>query len=203
MAYRRTGGSGRKGSLRTQFNYYKRQVTKRLIDEQAFIEARGGFSFSGKPPVLFENLDYDELMTKGTSRLVKGKTVYYKGEEAVKLQIESLRARASKNTQTDLFIKNYLQALERIEMPYNYIHDIETAFFNISNDKLAILIDKNILPQIAYVYADLKNDDELYATIMNALQKGVTNEEVKEINAQKAKLKPYITKKFEILGWNL
>ena len=137
--YNRKGGSGKSGSLRQQFNYYKRQLRNRLIDEQAFIEARGGFSFSGKPPTLFKNLDYEQIMTKGITRKVGNRTVRYKGEEAVQIQIESLRKRASKSYQAQVFIDNYIYTLNIAGLEYDQIDSIEKLLNKLSIDKLSIL----------------------------------------------------------------
>ena len=138
--YNRKGGSGKSGSLRQQFNYYKRQLRNRLIDEQAFIEARGGFSFSGKPSTLFKNLNYEQIMTEGITRKVGNRTIRFKGEEAVRIQIESLKKRASKSYQAQVFIDNYIKTLSIAGLELDQIHSIEKLLNNLSSDKLSILI---------------------------------------------------------------
>ena len=199
--YNRKGGSGKSGSLRQQFNYYKRQLRNRLIDEQAFIEARGGFSFSGKPPTLFKNLDYEQIMTKGITRKVGNRTVRYKGEEAVQIQIESLRKRASKSYQAQVFIDNYIYTLNIAGLEYDQIDSIEKLLNKLSIDKLSILIDKGVLPSIQYVYAESDDPDKVYDDIIDAIEKGVSKSELEEVKARKKVLRPLIKSKFDIMGW--
>ena len=199
--YNRKGGSGKSGSLRQQFNYYKRQLRNRLIDEQTFIEARGGFSFSGKPSTLFKNLNYEQIMTEGITRKVGNRTIRFKGEEAVRIQIESLKKRASKSYQAQVFIDNYIKTLSIAGLELDQIHSIEKLLNNLSIDKLSILIDKGVLPSIQYVYAESDDPVKVYDDIMDAINKGVSKSELKEVNARKKVLRPLIKSKFDIMGW--
>ena len=199
--YNRKGGSGKSGSLRQQFNYYKRQLRNRLIDEQAFIEARGGFSFSGKPSTLFKNLNYEQIMTEGITRKVGNRTIRYKGEEAVRIQIESLRKRASKSYQAQVFIDNYTKTLSIAGLEVDQIHSIEKLLNELSIDKLSILIDKGVLPSIQYVYAESDDPDKVYDDIIDAIDKGVSKSELEEVKARKKVLRPLIKSKFDIMGW--
>ena len=199
--YNRKGGSGKSGSLRQQFNYYKRQLRNRLIDEQAFIEARGGFSFSGKPSTLFKTLNYEQIMTEGITRKVGNRTIRFKGEEAVRMQIESLRKRASKSYQAQVFIDNYIKTLSIAGLELDQIHSIEKLLNNLSIDKLSILIDKGVLPSIQYVYAESDDPVKVYDDIIDAIDKGVSKSELKEVNARKKVLRPLIKSKFDIMGW--
>lgn len=199
--YNRKGGSGKSGSLRQQFNYYKRQLRNRLIDEQAFIEARGGFSFSGKPPTLFKNLDYEQIMTKGITRKVGNRTIRYKGEEAIRIQIESLKKRASKTYQAQVFIDNYINTLYIAGLEPDQIDFIEKLLNKLSIDKLSILIDKGVLPSIQYVYAESDDPDKVYDDIIDAIDKGVSKSELDEVQARRKVLRPLIKSKFDIMGW--
>ena len=199
--YNRKGGSGKSGSLRQQFNYYKRQLRNRLIDEQAFIEARGGFSFSGKPPTLFKNLNYEQIMTEGITRKVGNRTIRFKGEEAVRIQIESLKKRASKSYQAQVFIDNYIKTLSIAGLEVDQIDSIEKLLNKLSIDKLSILIDKGVLPSIQYVYAESDDPDKVYDDIIDAIDKGVSKSELEEIKARKKVLRPLIKSKFDIMGW--
>ena len=199
--YNRKGGSGKSGSLRQQFNYYKRQLRNKLIDEQAFIEARGGFSFSGKPSTLFKNLNYEQIMTEGITRKVGNRTIRYKGEEAVRIQIKSLMKRASKSYQAQLFIDNYIKTLSIAGLELDQIHSIEKLLNKLSIDKLSILIDKGVLPSIQYVYAESDDPVKVYDDIIDAIDKGVSKSELEEVKARKKVLKPLIKSKFDIMGW--
>ena len=199
--YNRKGGSGKSGSLRQQFNYYKRELRNRLIDEQAFIEARGGFSFSGKPSTLFKNLNYEQIMTEGITRKVGNRTIRYKGEEAVRIQIESLRKRASKSYQAQVFIENYIKTLNIAGLEPDQIDSIEKLLNKLSIDKLSILIDKGVLPSIQYVYAESDDPVKVYDDIIDAIDKGVSKSELEEVKSRKKVLRPLIKSKFDIMGW--
>ena len=199
--YNRKGGSGKSGSLRQQFNYYKRQLRNRLIDEQAFIEARGGFSFSGKPSTLFKRLNYEQIMTEGITRKVGNRTIRYKGEEAVRIQIESLKKRASKSYQAQAFINNYINTLSIAGLEPDQIDSIEKLLNKLSIDKLSILIDKGVLPSIQYVYAESDDPVKVYDDIIDAISKGVSKSELEEVKARKKVLRPLIKSKFDIMGW--
>ena len=83
--YNRKGGSGKSGSLREQFNYYKRQLQNRLIKEQAFKEARGIGTIEARVYTMFKNLNYDQVYKQGITRKVGKKTIRFVGEEAVKI----------------------------------------------------------------------------------------------------------------------
>lgn len=199
MGYDRKGGKGKSGTLRQQFNYYKQQLERRLVEEQAFIEARGGFSFSGKPSTLFKVLDYTEVFEKGITRKVNNVTVRFTGEEAVKIQIESLKNRSSKSKQSDQFITNYCGTLNKEGYDPFDIEKVRKKLQSISTDKLAILIDKNILPQIYYLYDAELNKEDVLQDIYDAIDKGVTNKEVREVRERKKLLEPLIKEKFRIL----
>ena len=65
--YNRKGGSGKSGSLREQFTYYKNQVRQRLIKEQALNIAYNS-AIEPKPSLLFTNLDYNKIYEDGITR---------------------------------------------------------------------------------------------------------------------------------------
>lgn len=201
MAYQRKGGSGKSGTLREQFNYYKRQLKNRLIQEQAFEEARGGISLTGIPYTMFKNLNYNEVFTKGITRKVGNMTIRYKGSEAVQIQIESLKRRASKSYQSDLYINNYLQSLRNVDMPTEMIQEVDQLLRSISSDRLTILIDEHILPSIQFLYSQDLDYDDIMTDIRDAVKSGVSKKRMEDIQSAKKSLLPYIKEKFKVMKW--
>lgn len=201
MAYRRRGGSGKSGTLREQFNYYKRQLKNRLIQEQAFEEARGGISLTGIPYTMFQNLNYNDIFTKGITRKVGNRTIRYQGAEAVQIQIESLKRRASKSYQADIYINNYLTSLRNVDMPSEMIMEVEKLLRSISSDRLTLLVDEHILPSIQFLYSQELDYDEILDDIRHAIKFGVTQSRMREIQSAKKSLVPYIKEKFNMMKW--
>lgn len=199
--YNRKGGSGKSGSLREQFNYYKRQLENRLIREQAFKEARGIGTIESKVHTLFKNLDYNKVFNIGLTRKVGNKTIRFVGNEAVQIQISSMRKRASKSYQTDLFIDNYLQSLAEVGFDFDEIDEVLNLLNSISIDKLTLLIDKNILPSIQFVYSEIQSKEEIMQKIRDAVKNGVTKEELADVKAKTKQLVKVIKARQKILGW--
>lgn len=185
MSYTRKGGSGKSGTLRQQFNYYKRQLKNRLMHEQAFKLARG-VSDESVIKTMFKRLDYEDIMQNGITRKVGNTTIRIKGELAIKIQIESLRQRASKSQQTEIFIRNYQKSLENVGMQQEQVEKIVKKMRSMSSDKITYLVDKGIIKQIAFVYANGEDDmDYVYEEIMDGLRAGIDKEEWKQIQARK------------------
>ena len=199
--YNRKGGSGKSGTLREQFNYYKRQLQNRLIQEQAFKEARGIGTIEARVYTLFKNLNYDQVYKQGITRKVGYKTIRFIGDEAVKIQIASIRKRASKSYQTDLFIDNYLTAMEGVGFDDRFIDEAERLLSSISIDKLTLIIDKGILPSIQYLYAEVISQEEIMQEIKDAVKSGVTKEELEAVKKRRKELAKVIKEKAKILGW--
>lgn len=199
--YNRKGGSGKSGSLREQFNYYKRQLQNRLIKEQAFKEARGIGTIEARVYTMFKNLNYDQVYKQGITRKVGKKTIRFVGEEAVRIQISSIRKRASKSYQTDAFIENYLSSMENVGFDDDAILQTQQLLQSISIDKLTLIVDKGILPSIQYLYAEVVSQEEVLQQIEDAVKKGVTKEELREVKQKTKDLVKVIKQKSKILGW--
>ena len=58
-----------------------------------------------------------------------------------------------------------------------------------------------MLPSIQYVYAESDDPDKVYDDIIDAIDKGVSKSELKEVKARKKVLRPLIKSKFDIMGW--
>lgn len=209
MARIRSGGSGRTGSLRQQFNYYKRQLFNRLIEEEAFERAIGGGA-DLTPSILFKKLDYDTILKEGLTRKVGNKTVRLEGESAIKVQIGSIRRRASKSEQAQLFIENFVNSLTSdktdskgriigLQMPEEYAYKIYKKLQSISIDKLTYLIRKGILKVPTFHYDSNYTWQELYEMIMDAIDNGVSKETLSDIQTKKKQLKPFIKGLFETM----
>lgn len=188
MTYIRKKSKGYTGTLRQQFNYYKRQMKDRLLHEQAFKMARG-VNDELNINMLFEHLNFDEVYKTGITRKLGNETIRVTGIQAVEMQIESLKQRASKTAQANLYISNYMQALYNVGMDVDYISEIYQKMQSVSIDKLTYLIDSGQLKQIAFIYAnggtDEEMEQELYETIMNNLDNiAIDKAEWKQIKAR-------------------
>ncbi len=199
--YNRKGGSGKAGTLRQQFNYYKRKLENRLISEQAFKEARGVGTIEARINTLFKNLNYDTVFKQGITRKVGSRTVRFVGSQAVEIQIQSLRQRASKAYQTEQFITNYIISMQNVGFSEENILKVERMLESGSIDKLTLLIDKGVLPSIQFVYSGKLTEEELVEEIKNAVKNGVTKEELQDVKHKQKELVRVIKAKSDILGW--
>lgn len=199
--YNRKGGSGKAGTLRQQFNYYKRKLENRLISEQAFKEARGVGTIEARINTLFKNLNYDTVFKQGITRKVGSRTVRFVGSQAVEIQIQSLRQRASKGYQTEQFITNYIISMQNVGFSEENILKVERMLESGSIDKLTLLIDKGVLPSIQFVYSGKLTEEELVEEIRNAVKNGVTKEELQDVKHKQKELVRVIKAKSDILGW--
>lgn len=199
--YNRKGGSGKAGTLRQQFNYYKRKLENRLISEQAFKEARGVGTIEARINTLFKNLNYDTVFKQGITRKVGSRTVRFVGSQAVEIQIQSLRQRASKAYQIEQFITNYIISMQNVGFSEENILKVERMLESGSIDKLTLLIDKGVLPSIQFVYSEKLTEEELVEEIRNAVKNGVTKEELQDVKHKQKELVRVIKAKSDILGW--
>lgn len=188
--YNRKGGSGKSGSLRQQFNYYRRQLQNRLIKEEAFSRARTkGRTPEQRPYNLFKRMDYNDIMQRGISRKQGWETVTITGEEAIRIQIQSMKNRASKSYQSETYISNYLSAMVEVGFDYEYIDEAERLLKSVSTDKLTIMIQQNLIPQIYFLYTQDSDDEqeEFMEELRNVFKTSVpTTKEIREIK-QRAK----------------
>lgn len=150
----RTGGKGYSGTLKQQFEYYKKQMVKRIVKEQAYKFARTGDLTSIKNNILFEmeNLDYEKVMKKGITRKEGNVTRRYTGVDALRIQIESLRNRASKSVQRNLYVDNFINKMVEVGYSYEEIEETRNILNSLSTDYLTYVIDAGLLPSIEYVY---------------------------------------------------
>lgn len=199
--YNRKGGSGKSGTLREQFNYYKRQLSNRLIQEQAFKEARGIGTIESRIYTMFKHVNYEQVFKQGITRKVGSKTVRFVGSEAVEIQIQSMRQRASKSFQTENFITNYISAMIRVGFDNGSINKVERMLKSCSTDKLTLLIDKGVLPPIEFIYADKMTEEEFVEAVEDAVTNGVTRDELREVKEKQKALVRVIKEKSKIMGW--
>lgn len=201
MSYQRKGGKGLKGSYKQQFNYYKRQLQKRLIFEQAFKYARTKSLPDMKNESLFyeQNLDFDKVFNEGITRKRGNVTIRYTGIEAIEIQINSLRKRASKTAQRELYVENYLQAMYMTDYPIEYIEKVEQLFQGISSDTLTYIVDRKILKSIEYVYGNSKKEETMNM-IRNALTNKSVRKEARELARKSKEYVPILTELAEKTG---
>lgn len=204
--YNRKGGKGKSGSLREQFNYYKKQVINRLVKEQAFKQTMSNI-VEPVPKTLIESWNFDEIYNQGITRKVKNKTIRYVGEEAIKIQIESFRFRASKTKQSQAFIDNYLNTMIEVGFENDNVIKVEKLLNSISIDKLTYIINRGILPSIRFLYDSIQNEDEVLKDIENSVKFGWQapkslniREKINVLKNQKTKNKSEIQKLTKLLN---
>lgn len=188
MPYIRKGGSGRTGTLKQQFNYYRNRLQNRLIEELSFKEARIGGTIEGKIVSMFseENLSYEKVYTQGITRKRGNVTVRYTGEEAIAIQIGSMQRRSSKSYMAHSFINNYVSALYKQDFDYETIQKAREMLEKTSVDKLTYLMQEGILPSIQFIYVNghiesATEEDEFLEDLKDALTKGITSEQMKDL----------------------
>lgn len=207
--YQRKGSKGlsRKRSLRQQFKYYRNRVIERLAYEQAFKEARGAGTTEGKIATLFKHQTYDELFERGITRKVKGVTVRYKGEEAIRIKIESYRRRASKSRLADQYIKNYIQAMKKKGYDWYDRYQVEKMLSALSVDRLTYLINESKprgLPSIEYIYEeDTHTIVEQVENVINLSKSIEGKKDLKRIKERAKRLKKLELEKMRILEEDL
>ena len=156
MAYTRKGGRGIKArSLRQEYNYYSRRAQERIAMQNALqIVRRGGVV--NDIPKIFTPQSYDELFEQGITRKVNGVTVRYKGEEAVKIKIQSYKRYASKSALAENYIMNYCQTMVNRGYLFDDVVEVYGMLKKLSVDRLTYLIHEPKpfgLPPIEYIYA--------------------------------------------------
>lgn len=142
------------GSLEQQFKYYKKRLDRRLIEEEAMQRARGRYITDTAPQSFFKKLDFKQVYDEGIWRKTKsGKLKHYVGDKAVKIQIESMRRRASKVYMKNLYIENYIKALRKVYPHSRKIKEIEKELRKLNYDELTRMINTGKLKSIQFVYS--------------------------------------------------
>ena len=174
-------------SLRRQLYDARRQYIERKVAEQAFDLARGAqlieLDFKG----LFKHLDYDEIMSVGITRKdKKGRTIRITGEEAVKIQIMSLKARGNKSTQAERFKTNYLASMRLVGFNNEEISEARKLLDSISIDALTLLHKEGRIKSIEFTY----NNDSKKDTL-DSLRKAVETLDTKRVKELRERAKSY------------
>ena len=180
-------------SLRRQLYDARRQYIERKVAEQAFDLARGAqlleVDFNG----LFKHLDYDEIMSVGITRKDnKGRTVHITGEEAVKIQIMSLKARGNKSTQAEQFKSNYLASMREVGFTSAEITEARQLLDSVSIDALTLLYKEGRIKSIEFNYNNEGKADTL-DSLRNAVRT-VDKKRVKELRERAKVYKPLLRK---------
>lgn len=187
----------KKKSLYQEFKYYKNRYKNYLIGEQAFEEAQGGFTFSSGLPNIFQKLDYTELFDKGISRRYGKKIYFYKGEEAVKEVIKSLKNQSSLSWRKKQFADNYTNAMFKIGMDLKFIQWTHKNLMKMSTSRLRFIIAKNYLPSIQFIYSEESTENEYVQRIKYALIADF-KEDVSKIEQNAKKIMPLIRERVKI-----
>ena len=158
---------------RQRYNYYLKKFKEQRVKSQALAIAQGQI-YEKKKPTLFKKLDYNELYTQGITRKVGNKTVRFTGEEAVNLQIESLKRETNRYDKKQQFIDAYIERLEELGGDTDLIYSIKTKLENTSATKLSILIRQGYIEMPNYMYEIEEIDDFVKDQINNLTKRGYT-----------------------------
>lgn len=115
-----------------------------------------------KVPTNYTKLNIDTLYEKGTYRIrkLKDKTykrIQYKGINAIKLQLKSLKRQTSAEYRKNIFIENYLKAMKNTGYTKDDRDKVETKLKRMSSQRLYLAIDSSEFPTIDYNYANSGN----------------------------------------------
>ena len=174
-------------SLRRQLYDARRQYIERRVAEQAFDLARGVQLIEVDFKGMFKHLDYDEIMSVGITRKdSKGRTVHIKGEEAVKIQIMSLKARGNKSMQAERFKVNYLSSMREVGFTSAEITEARQLLDSVSIDALTLLYKEGRIKSIEFNYNNDSKKD-----ILDSLRKAVETVDTKRIKKLRERAKSY------------
>lgn len=194
-----------KKEITAQLKKELKTVTKSFADtisyQQALKEARGGGSIESKPPTFLKKFDYDIIYKNGIYRKKGGKTVHLTKNEAVREQIKSIKKFASKDYEKNNFISNYRKALDGVGYSEYAINKVSKMLKNVSSEKLAYLIEKGILPDIQFIYAEEEEQADFLKDITNAIEKGISNEKMDSIVSKAYQLQKNIKERNKIMGY--
>lgn len=174
-------------SLRRQLYDARRQYIERKVAEQAFDLARGAQLIEVDFKGLFKHLDYDEIMSVGITRKdSKGRTIRITGEEAVQIQIMSLKARGNKSTQAERFKVNYLASMREVGFNSAEINEARQLLDSISIDALTLLYKEGRIKSIEFTYNNESKKDTL-----DSLRKAVETLDIKRVKELRKRAKGY------------
>lgn len=156
--YFRKGSKGlsiAKYGYRYVYNYYRKRALEQMAYSRAFKEAMG--IMQGKPTTLFKPQTFDELFEEGITRKVGERTVRIRGLKAIEVKLESLKNESDRNKKAEIFINNYLTAMDKTGYNAYDREEVGKLLTTISIDRLTMLIhgeDPIRLPRIQYIYAE-------------------------------------------------
>lgn len=133
-----------------KYRYYRtmRQATLDVLKKGVSLDV----------PTHYSKLNFNTLQEKGTYRIRKTKDgfkrVQYKGINAIKLQLKSLKKQTSAEYRKNIFIKNYLKSMQKVGYSLSERNEIRDKLKNLSSQKLTLAIDSAEFPSIQYNYAN-------------------------------------------------
>lgn len=189
--------------LKRQFNYYVKKLKKTLVTEQANREARGLDVIGTVKPSLIKNINYDRVYEVGISRKVGTKTVFYYGEQAVQIQIESMRRRTSARFQKASFIENYTATMRLNGFDEKIIKGVDKTLRGFTSTEISYLMDSGKIPAFNFLYLNTRFNEEQTKGILDFeyLDKNKTKlkEDSKKNSIRGKKIERLVKEKREIL----
>ena len=138
-------------------------------------------------------MNYDEIMSVGITRKdSKGRTVHITGEEAVKIQIMSLKARGNKSMQAEQFKSNYLSSMREVGFTSAEIAEARQLLDSVSIDALTLLYKEGRIKSIEFNYNNEGKADTL-DSLRNAVRT-VDKKRVKKLRERAKEYKPLLRK---------
>lgn len=171
-------------SLKIRYRRALKNFERRIIEEQALKESLGYGTIENINTGLFKNLNYNQLYNEGITRKVNGTTKRFKGKDAILIEIESLKRRASIYIQNELFIKNYINSMIKNEYSQSTINFVKSCLNKLNSYELAIAINENLIPQIYYLYLGKESEEEVIKRFESFINSDILSSKYSKVKSQ-------------------
>lgn len=184
-------------SLKVRYRRAIKRFEERLIEEQTLKTSLGRQEIENINYGLFKRLNFEDIYKEGITRKVNGRTIRFKGKEAIELQIKSLYNRTNIVNQKEIFINNYLSAMENSDYNANTIKIIKNKLNSLSPQELSIAINENFIPQVYYLYGNEGEDNSLLKRF-ELLNENFISKIEEDISKEYTERKELITRLYEL-----
>ena len=171
-------------SLKIKYRRALKNFERRIIEEQALKESLGYGTIENINTGLFKKLNYEQLYKEGITRKVKGTTKRFKGKDAILIQIESLKKRASINIQSQKYINNYEIAMIKNNYSQSTINYVKSCLNRLNSYELAIAINENLIPQIYFCYSGEESEEEVLKRFRSFMNSDILSSKYSKVKSQ-------------------
>lgn len=194
----------RKYTVRSQFEKAVNDYKKSVAERQALYDVMNVGTTEQALVTSYTKLNYERLKKEGTYRIEGNakegyRRVEYFGDDAIKLQIESLNKMSSKELRKDTFIRNYVNEMRKVGYNLGERENVRRLLKEFSADELNVAIIAGTIPDIYWIYDSNGSDDE-YNEIVDKIKKSRTS-----ITPEQQRTREQLTQNYlEILNtkWN-